>query len=820
MVSEPRDLSTAILSIDGRKLLAVVYADMAGYSRLIGLDDADTFVRLRELRHDLIDPALVRHGGTLVQTAGDSLLVTFESIISAVRFAVDVQRGVPDFDGDYPPDRRVRFRMGVNVGDAIPDGMNLHGEGVNIAARLQTVCPPGAICISRVVRDQVGNRLGLGFKELGAINLKNIARPIEAFLIELEPAAMPLLAALDRRPGRTAVLAGAVVVCVAAVIGLAGWAGLHFLSDTLPSHSVTAQADNSDLPALSIAVLPFENLSGDPDQAYLADGISEDLTTDLSHLDNAFVIARESAFSYRGKSIDVRDVGRQLGVRYVLEGSVRKINTSVRITAQLIATNTGAHLWAEHFDKPVAELGEGQDDIVARIASALDVRMVNVESARLARLQSGTPAAFDLILRARSVLLEPVGRDRDFIALGLLLQALRLDPNSVPAMTGVASMFIGRFSGLYPGNSFDHSDLIKRATELITTAEQRTPNAPDVLVAKFLLLQGEQRNAEAIEIYKHLLDVDSSATGTILQIGLWRWTSYPAAIPLLRKTIQLNPRSAGVRPLCTSLARTLLLADRAEEARDLLTQTLALPPFPSLTPPPSGEDVPAERWRNVARMFLAIADVRTGRIDEAQRVVKQAMEVPSMREASVSWFMRGLREYDDADLVARERRFAGDLHLAGMRDHLDEDADSGIPSTDGLRDVAHLNDPTPMSIPGGRMVRTPEVVDMLAKAKPLILTTSINVPTIPGAIYVNLPGSGNLQDAWQSNLKRLMRELAQGDLHRPIIVFSVNIYRWIGRNLALRLIALGYTDVAWYRGGWEAWEASGQPRGPLERRDL
>src|ERR1700679_4152597 len=177
MVTDAGGQSVAVLPDHGRRLIAVAYADMAGYSRLIGLDDAGTFERLRELHRDLIDPALARHGGTLVSTGGDSLLTTFDSIIPAMRFAVDVQRGAPDFDGDYAPDRRIRFRMGINVGDVIPDGANLHGDGVNIAARLQSICPPGAICVSRVVRDHVGNRLGLGFKELGAIGLKNIARP-------------------------------------------------------------------------------------------------------------------------------------------------------------------------------------------------------------------------------------------------------------------------------------------------------------------------------------------------------------------------------------------------------------------------------------------------------------------------------------------------------------------------------------------------------------------------------------------------------------------------------------------------------------------
>jgi adenylate cyclase len=807
----------AVLPDHVRRLIAVVYADMVGYSRLIGIDDTGTYERMRELHRDLIDPALARHGGTLVSTGGDSLLTTFDSIIPAMRFAVDVQRGVPDFDGDYAPDRRIRFRMGINVGDVIPDGANLHGDGVNIAARLQSICPPGAICVTRVVRDHIGNRLGLDFKELGAIRLKNIARPIEAFVLEpTPPGAKPLFTRHLKRWPRIVAWGATALVGAGAVAGAIGIFERSVRSNVTPPQPVAASAAAGDLPALSIAVLPFVNLSGDPEQAYLADGISEDLTTDLSHLDNAFVIARESAFTYRGKSVDVRDVGRQLGVRYVLEGSVRKTNASVRITAQLVAADTGGQLWAEHFDKPIAELGEGQDDIVARIASALDVRMVNVESARRARAESGTPAAFDLILRARSILLEPVSEDRDYIALGLLLQALRVDPNSVPAMTGVAALLAGRFNS---ANNFLRVRMMKHVTELVAAAERRSPGSPDVLVAKFVLLQRDRRDTEALEIYRRLLGVDSSATGMILQIGLrCCWIYNPAAIPLLQKTIQLNPRSSGLPTLRAIYARALLLADRAEDARDVLLQTLALPPLPS---PPTlsldGDEL-GEQWRDGARMFLAIADVRTGRIDEAQRVVRQAMEAPSMRDFSVRSFIRRLRRYDDTETVMQEQRFAEDLRRAGFRDHLDEDADSGIPSTGELQGFDKLWSPTPIAIPGGRMVRTPEVLDILATLKPLVLTTTSDTPTIPGAIYISGPETGNLRDTLQENLKRMMQELSQGDLHRPIIVFASNINRWSSRNLALRLIALGYTDVLWYRGGWEAWEASGEPRAPLAGR--
>ena len=281
-------------------------------------------------------------------------------------------------------------------------------------------------------------------------------------------------------------------------------------------------------------------MSGDPDQAYIADGIAEDLTTDLAHLAGAFVVSRESAFSFRGKALDIRDIGRQLGVRYVLEGSVRRIGTTVRISAQLIATESGAHVWAERFDKPVTSLGEGQDDIVAHIASALGVRMINLDASRAARAQSGSPTAFDLVLRARAVLNEPPSdeqkyAEQKYIALGLFLQALRNDPNSVPAMAGTAAMYAWLFSG---------DTMIKRASELVAAAEAKAPDSPDVVAAKFILLQREQRFSEALALYNRLLDVNPSATSLIMQIGMCRcWASAEEALLPLERTIRLNPRS-------------------------------------------------------------------------------------------------------------------------------------------------------------------------------------------------------------------------------------------------------------------------------------
>ena len=262
-------------SPDRRKLIAVVYADMVGYSRLIGLDDAGTLQRLRSLRSEVIDPALNEHGGRIVQTGGDSLLIVFDSIDGAVRCAVEVQQQVPIHDGDRPPDRAIRFRVGINIGDAIADGTDLHGDAVNVAARIQAECPPGGICVTRAVRDHMRGRLDLAFEELGSRSLKNIARPVEALVLrfgtEVPKGTPPTV--------------------------------------TMPELSI-AQA-----PRLSVVVLPFANLSGNKDEDYLADAITEDLTTDLSYLPDTLVIARHSANIYKDKSVGVRKIGEELGVR-------------------------------------------------------------------------------------------------------------------------------------------------------------------------------------------------------------------------------------------------------------------------------------------------------------------------------------------------------------------------------------------------------------------------------------------------------------------------------------------------------------------------
>ena len=291
----------------GRRLIAVVYADMVGYSRLIGLDDAGTLRRLRTLRRALIDPAIREHGGKVVQTGGDSLLVAFDSIDGAIRCAVKVQQQVPVYDGDQQPDRRIRFRVGINIGDVIPHGTDLHGDGVNIAVRLQAECPVGGICVSRAVRDHVRDRHDLLFEAIGPLMLKNIARPVEAFVLRLDPT--PSGASRRARKVLFASLAGLTLITA----GSAGWwlyreartvAGASQVSTKTPSANTQADVQSinaSNGPPLSLVVLPFENTGEDAADNYLATGITDDLTTELSHIPAAFVISRATAYTYRAR---------------------------------------------------------------------------------------------------------------------------------------------------------------------------------------------------------------------------------------------------------------------------------------------------------------------------------------------------------------------------------------------------------------------------------------------------------------------------------------------------------------------------------------
>jgi len=384
-----------------RRLAAILAADVVGYSRLMGTDEEGTHERVKAHLGELVDPKIREHHGRVVKTTGDGVLAEFASVVDAVRCAAEIQSAMADRDLDLAEDRRLRFRIGVNLGHVIADDGDIYGDGVNIAVRLEGLAAPGGVCISGTVRDHIGDRLPYAFDDMGEQSVKNIARPVRVYALRPE--------------------------------GGAGASAATVSSSASSSPPVAA-------PRLSIVVLPFTNLSDDREQQYFADGITEDLTTDLSRLENMFVISRNTAFTYRSKPIDTKQIGRELGVRYVLEGSVRRSGGQVRVNAQLIDAATDAHLWAERFDGDMGDLFALQSDVTSRIANALGVELIAAEAARPTEHLD----ALDQILRGRATRLKPNSRDVYAEAISLFEHALALDPQSVEAQTRLAGTLVSR----------------------------------------------------------------------------------------------------------------------------------------------------------------------------------------------------------------------------------------------------------------------------------------------------------------------------------------------------------------------------------------
>jgi len=381
-----------------RKIVAILAADVVGYSRLAGTDEDRTLARLRTLRSDLLDPTIAVHHGRVVKRTGDGILIEFRSVVDAVRCAIEVQNGMIERNAGLPPERRIEFRVGIHLGDVVEesDG-DLMGDSVNIAARLEGIAKPGTICLSEDAYRQVKARLDLVVGDLGEQKLKNIAEPIRAYSLEVG------------RPMQT----------------------------ELPA--------NSTRPRLSIVVLPFANLGGDPEQEYFVDGVTESLTTDLSLISGSFVIARNTAFTYKGKHVDVKQVGYELGVRYVLEGSVQRGGNRMRVNVQLIDTETGNHLWAERFDKPVADLFDMQDEIVARLASQLGTQLVAAEARRSEHLPH--PDSMDLYFQGMACANKGSTPEYMAQARGNYERALALDAGNIEALAGMA--FVDMTSALW-----------------------------------------------------------------------------------------------------------------------------------------------------------------------------------------------------------------------------------------------------------------------------------------------------------------------------------------------------------------------------------
>jgi len=561
-----RETAVATETRAERRLAAVLAADVAGYSRLMGIDEEGTHARLRTHFRELIDQKIKEHRGRIVKNTGDGFLAEFPSVVDAVRCAVEVQRGMADREPELPEESRIRFRIGINLGDVIAEEHDIFGDGVNVAARLEGLAEPGGICVSRVVRDQIRDKLPYLLEERGEQSVKNIARPVRIYALRREAVAdlraSRTLASAPRRRTIAGTAIGAAVAALLVIAASAWW--LWPATKPSPAPPVAAATSISQTfvaPRLSIVVLPFANLSNDPDQQYFADGITEDLTTDMSRLENMFVISRNTAFTYRNRPVDAKQMGRELGVRYLLEGSVRRSGNQVRVTAQLIDAETDAHLWAERFDRDTDDLLVLQNEITSRIANALNLELIAAEAAR----PTEHLAALDYILRGRAALFRPYSRDSYAEAISLFDHALALDPQSVEAQTSLAGSLASRvLLGLSDSRAAD----LARADQLIGGALAASPGYALAHQVKGQVLCARNRWKEAIPEYEVALASNPNLLGALNGLG---WSklytgSIEEVIPLTEQAIRRSPRDPQLHTWYNTIGTVHLLQSHPDEA--------------------------------------------------------------------------------------------------------------------------------------------------------------------------------------------------------------------------------------------------------------
>jgi adenylate cyclase len=522
-----------------RRLAAIVAADIAGYSRLIAADEEGTYVALRRHRTDLIDPKIKEYGGRIANTAGDSLLVEFPSVVDALRCSLDIQAGMRERNHEVPPTQRIEYRIGVNLGDVIEADGDLLGDGVNVAARLESLAEPGGICLSRAARDQVRDRLDISLEDLGEVEVKNIVRPIRVFRVREDQVHAQGLQGVPARRWRLPLLGIALCLLVAgtmaAFLGADGWrAGLRSIWATEREPGATQMR-----PAL--VVLPFANFSGDPAQDYFSDAFTEDITTALARTPGLLVVARNTAFTYKGKATNAQELGRDLGVRYMLEGSARRLGDMMRVTAQLIETGGGTHVWAERFDRPFADIFKIQDQLVDRIVGSVASRLRRHEGARALKAPPETLAAYDLTARAsllfRKNTPEAVGEARE-----LLRRAIEIDPNYAKAHT-VLSRVENFFFTSRTSNEYAQPET---AARVVSAAARAVALAPDDAYAHAVygmalrLHQDYDRAMQAAKRAKELAPTDPDVLSEVSSVSIGAG-DYPAVVETVRLAMTLDP---------------------------------------------------------------------------------------------------------------------------------------------------------------------------------------------------------------------------------------------------------------------------------------
>ena len=582
---------------EDRRLAAILSADMVGYSRLMEADEQGTIARQRAHRTELIEPKIAGHKGRIVKTMGDGLLVEFPSAVDATKCAVAIQQVIVEREADVPEEHRIQYRIGINLGDVVVDGDDILGDGVNVADRLEGLAEPGGICISRMVLEGVRNKLDYQFEDMGEQSLKNITRPVQVFRVRI--------------------------------------------GGGLPRGSIAAfpteQLALPDKP--SIAVLPFENVSGDPEQAYFSDGITEDIITGLSKISGLFVIARNSSFKYRSSSVDVKKVSRELGVHYVLEGSVRKAGDRVRVTAQLIDGKTAGHLWAERYDGDLADVFAIQDEMTAKIVTALELKLTSDEQKRVTHRGTDNMEAHDLVMNARR-LTHRWNELANARARVLLERAIELDPTYATAHAELARLHGLDYVFLWSKSPKDSYDRCLALADKAVTLDDADPVVHNVLGWVYMWT-GNHEASKSEQEKAIALDPNYSNSYAILGHVTSYLGRHGEAIDIINKGMRLDPDYNNL--MLHFLAHAHFMLERYEEAVEILVRRLAVNPEAS-----------GEGSTFISHFLLASTYGHLGKVKEAHAAWDEVSRMNS--DFSFDGYTQFLHYKNPAD---KERLLAG-----------------------------------------------------------------------------------------------------------------------------------------------------------------
>jgi adenylate cyclase len=632
-----------------RRLTAILLADVVGYSRLMSVDEEGTHHRLAGYVQSLIDPAVAEHRGRLIRSMGDGMLVEFDSALDAVRCGIDIQRGLTAQDGAVKAETRIQLRIGINTGDVIVDERDIYGNSINIAARLEGLAEPGQIYVTRGVRDQLHGYPRLYFEDKGEHRVKNIDRPIRVFRVEYDKAARPpsaprSLAGLVHRFSRAALplksrstsLIGGLLVAVLAILGMVAptvWRG----GDPLP-------------PRASIVVMPFDNFSSDVSQGYVADAITDDLTTDLARLKGTFVIARNTAFTFKGRSVNAREIGKECGVRYMLEGSITRAGNQFETNVQLIDTQSGAHIWADRFVREVTDFVELEKAITGRIATSLNIQLIRAEGRRLTSEQAVSPDAVDLRFRGMSLYFSAITPEHSQEAQRFLEESVRRDSQSAEAWGWLAEILVMQY--VHRWNNAGKPEL-EAADEAVRKAEAIDPYIGQIYYAEGLVHRAKGEHDAALEAFSRAFELDPSLTRALAEKAneltlLGRPTEAP---PIIEVAIKLSPLDPSLGGFYWIVGRAYFFAGSYRDSIAWLRNSVGLRP---------------NDWFN--RLYLVSAYALDGQKDEAQKVLREFYGQPKF----AGYTLKKVEADEQATpnnnklVVAARQKFHDGLQIAGM----------------------------------------------------------------------------------------------------------------------------------------------------------